>query len=131
MQTLFHNALKPYSFYGATLALASLLVLGGCSNSQTSKELTDENASNDAALNDEMVEITVKQAIADDSRMPYEEISVVADADQNEIVLAGMVPTEKMKDKVAEITRETNPNVKVVNDIKVIPETVDRKDFTE
>jgi osmotically-inducible protein OsmY len=99
------------------------MALVGCS--------TSENKTAAAPMTDSDLERSIKTQIATDPQVPAGDISVSANAENNEATLSGDVPTEAARTRILELAKASRPGLAITDKIDVKPAEVSRTEYTE
>jgi osmotically-inducible protein OsmY len=107
------------------LLLASCtLLLTGCTEDDRAKTAAAGKA-------DSSLEKTIEASFASEAQLQNAELSVIANADKSEAILAGTVSSEEARSKAIALAKEAKPGLKVIAVISVRPADVPRGDFSE
>jgi len=117
-------ALRRFIMRFLILSILGILALAGCSTTRTT-----ENAA--PRITNADLERMVKDKIASDPQLSARKIDVAADADKNQVTLAGTVPTEQLRTRSVELAKASRTGLVVVDKIDVKPQEVSRADYTE
>lgn len=95
------------------------MILAACSNAGT----------NAAKMTDSDLERAITARFAGDAGL--KDVSVDADADKNEVTLAGKVTTQEDRSRAFEMVKAVNPALQVTDKIDVKPQEISRAEYTE
>ena len=107
--------------------LASAILIAACESSTTRETATGAKPK----LTDSELETKIKNSINTDERIRAADLSVKADADDNEVTLSGELPTEALRVRAVALTKEAHPGVALTDRIVVKPAELTRAEYTE
>ena len=107
--------------------LASAILIAACETTTTRDTATGAKPT----LTDSELETKIKNNINTDERIKAADLSVKADADDNEVTLSGELPTEALRVKAVALAKEAHPGVALTDRIVVKPAELTRAEYTE
>ncbi len=107
--------------------LASAILIAACETSTTRDTATGAKPK----LTDSELETKIKNNINTDERIRTADLSVKADADDNEVTLSGELPTEALRIRAVALAKEAHPGVALTDRIVVKPAELTRAEYTE
>ena len=107
--------------------LASAILIAACETSTTRETATGAKPK----LTDSELETKIKNSINTDERIRAADLSVKADADDNEVTLSGELPTEALRVRAVALAKEAHPGVVLTDRIVVKPAELTRAEYTE
>ncbi len=105
-------------------ALIGMMLLAGCSQADRTKTAASGQANTS-------LEQTIQASFASDAQLQNSGLSVTANADKNEVILSGTVPSEDSRNKAVALAKAAQPGLYVMDTINVRPAEIPRSDYTE
>jgi hyperosmotically inducible periplasmic protein len=109
------------------MILASALLIAACETTTTRETASGAKPT----LSDSELETKIKNGINTDSMIREANLSVKADADDNQVTLSGTVPTEALRVRAVSLAKEAHPGIILTDRIVVKPAELTRADYTE
>ena len=111
----------------SVLVVVATLLVAACDTATT----RDTASSAKPKLSDSELETKIKTSINTDSQLKAADLSVKADADDNEATISGTVGTEALRTKAVALAKEAHPGIILTDRIVVKPVELTRADYTE
>jgi len=104
----------------ALLFIIAILLLVGCSGSNTEVRSSDNN-----------LEQAITARLASEPQIQAANLTVAASETRNEATLLGTLPSEELRLKAVELARSAKPNLLITDKIEVKPPELSRQNYTE
>src|SRR5262249_55895130 len=95
------------------------------------ERITSSSSSNSSAMTDSDLEKMIKTKLDADPQLKAADISVTANAAQNEATLSGTVDSEALRTRAVEMARASRSALLITDKIDVKPREVGRAQYTE
>jgi osmotically-inducible protein OsmY len=116
---------KPFWVLTILLAFSAVLAVTGCSR-------TDERTTGRAEsqkMSDSDLEAKIRAKLNADPQLRAADLSIDADADENEVEISGDVASQELRRKAVELVRGSEPGLIVTDKIDVTPTELSRTDY--
>jgi len=102
--------------------MAAMLL--SCSQEDRTKVAASGKANSD-------LEQSIQARFAADAELKNNGLTVTANADKSEVILAGTVASEELRSRAVALAKETKPDLRIMDTIDVKPAEISRNAYTE
>lgn len=114
-------------FLASFVVVAFGLILTACSPTEPI-DTTNKPATK---MTDSELEDKIKAKFASDPELKAADLSVRAEADENEATISGVVGTQSLRSKAVDLAKEASPGLILTDKIDVKPREMTREEFTD
>jgi osmotically-inducible protein OsmY len=107
-----------------SIMIAFNVVVAGCDDRDKQpgiRSVPSPSRNLDASMSDSDLENAVRAKLANDAQLKEADLSVIANAERNEITLSGNVRTRAAREKAIELAKSAKPGVAVNDKIDIKP----------